>query len=492
MFFKPIGEEAGISSLKNANTVAKLLQSEDLQAGIRGQVIMIDEAGLLSTPDLKKVFDLAQENNARVLLSGDYKQHSSVQRGSAMKTLVQQAGIRPAEITEIRRQKNPAYRSAVEDFSRGDRADVVKGFDQLDGMGLVLEVADRDERHKQLAEGYVEAVKGGQSALVVSPTHAEGAAVTETIRTRLKQEGIIGQQDTSVKRLRNLQLTEAEKANPHAYEAGQIVQFHKPSKVIASSTFEREYVLGMGPHGPTIHSQFEKNSRTTKLGYNWKDETGLQRVAPVEKGLTYGSRATVLGRDEYDNVHVRTDSGDVVQLPLSEARKFSVYEETSVNLAQGDSIRISQNMYSKPKTKKDKKHRLSNGAIYRVDGFTNRGDIRLENGWIIDKEAGHLALGHVVTSHASQGKTVDVTFVSQSSESFAASSREQFYVSASRSKQAVFVFTDNKQDLRNQAILRSGERMASTELAAKSAASKAAGTEEERALRQRNLLQAVD
>ena len=69
----------------------------------------------------------------------------------------------------------------------------------------------------------------------------------------------------------------------------------------------------------------------------------------------------------------------------------------------------------------------------------------------------------MVTSHSSQGKTVDRVFVGQSSESFPASSREQFYVSASRARESVTIYTDNKQDLLD-AVSRSDERLSATEL----------------------------
>ena len=133
--------------------------------------------------------------------------------------------------------------------------------------------------------------------------------------------------------------------------------------------------------------------------------SGLQQQAPVPQGLTYGARGTVLGRDEAGRVHLRTEAGHVVQLPLSESEKFSVYERTEVQLATGDLIRITQNMNSKPRTRNADPHRLSNGSLYRVAGFTRSGDLRLENGWVIDKEAGFVAPGYVSTSYGSQGKT---------------------------------------------------------------------------------------
>ena len=71
----------------------------------------------------------------------------------------------------------------------------------------------------------------------------------------------------------------------------------------------------------------------------------------------------------------------------------------------------------------------------------------------------------VVTSHASQGKTVDHVFIGQSSESFPASSREQFYVSVSRARQQATIYTDDKESLLD-AVSRSDDRMTATEFVA--------------------------
>ena len=87
----------------------------------------------------------------------------------------------------------------------------------------------------------------------------------------------------------------------------------------------------------------------------------------------------------------------------------------------------------------------------------------MDNGWTVARDFGHIAHGYVVTSHASQGKTVDRVFVGQSSDSFGASSREQFYVSASRAHEQVTIYTDDKESLLS-AINRSDERLTASEL----------------------------
>ena len=111
----------------------------------------------------------------------------------------------------------------------------------------------------------------------------------------------------------------------------------------------------------------------------------------------------------------------------------------------------------------DGRHRLNNGALYTVKGFTAAGDLVVDNGWVIGKDFGHIAHGYVVTSHASQGKTVDKVFIGQSHESLPASDRQQLYVSVSRGREQAVIFTDDKQALR-EAVARDRERLTATEV----------------------------
>lgn len=150
--------------------------------------------------------------------------------------------------------------------------------------------------------------------------------------------------------------------------------------------------------------------------------------------------------------------GEGRALPLAHADRFQVYRPRALAVAVGDRLRVTANGRTK-----DGKYRLNNGAFVTVRGFTPEGDVVIDHGRVIGREFGHLAHGYVVTSHASQGRTVDRVLVAQSGESFPASSREQFYVSASRAREGVAVYTDDKQALRG-AIGRGDPRMTATDL----------------------------
>src|SRR6476660_3362906 len=89
--------------------------------------------------------------------------------------------------------------------------------------------------------------------------------------------------------------------------------------------------------------------------------------------------------------------------------------------------------------------------------FSDKGEI-VRNG-----SALHIDQGIAVTSHASQAKTVDQVIVSVPVRSFSQANEAQFYVSTSRARWAMHVFTDSKIALRD-AFIRSSKRLSSWDL----------------------------
>jgi conjugative relaxase-like TrwC/TraI family protein len=386
---------------QDAETVAHLLKNEALHPHLRGHVLWIDEAGLLSARQMRGIFQLAEKQDCRVILSGDTGQHTSVERGDALRLLETYAGLKAAQLTEIRRQKSDQYREAVRDLAKGDAR---RGFEKLDQMGAIKELPE-GERYKQLATDYANTVSRRKTALVVSPTHAEGERVTAEIREELKNRGKLGSDERKVTRLINQQWTEAQRSNSQSYHSGLSVQFHQNA------------------HG------FTRGQRLT-----------LSSV---------GHDGHVYAQDEYGRQHA---------LPLGQSSLFQVYEAQTLPLVPGDKVRITQNGFTS-----DGQHRLNNGAVYQVKGFTKMGDLKLTNGWVIDKNYGNLAHGYCQTSHVAQSKTVDRVFVAQSAASLGASSAEQFYVSVSRARDSVTVYTDDKARL-FETIQSSGARPTAHEM----------------------------
>jgi conjugative relaxase-like TrwC/TraI family protein len=376
----------------NADTVAKFLQSTEMQAAAKGGVIWVDESGLLGSRAMAALFRVTEHLGARVVLSGDEGQHRSVERGDPLRLLREYAGVEPAHVVEIQRQRG-LYKSAVAHLSGGD---VAKGFDLLTKMGCVREVEEA-EAHRRIAYDYATAIESKKSALIVSPTHAEGRRVTEAVRDELDRRGVLKGKSKTFDRLEDLRWTVAERGKADLYEKGMVIQFH-------------------------------------------------QNVA----GFKAGERHTVT--TQIPGVGVLLNNLKII--PLDKAQNFNVYKfhEADTTIKQGDLIRITANGRSNKAQSRafltPKSHAVNNGASYEVKGFTASGDIRLKNGWVIDKDFGHFTHGYCSTSHSSQGKTVDVVFIAQSANSFGATSAEQFYVSVSRGRIECVIYTDDVEGLR--------------------------------------------
>lgn len=387
-----------------AETVAKFLLDKKLQQNLKNQVLWVDEAGLLGTKDMAALLEVATKNNARLILGGDTRQHASVVRGDALRILNTVADIPTAEVSKIYRQKNEQYRSAVEDLSKGNVADA---FQKLDAIGSIKSVEPL-AASKVLVDDYVEATLKGKSALVVSPTHAQGEDVTEQIRNRLREEGLIGKKEITAARLNNLNYTEAEKKDWRNLKANQIIQFNQ-------------------------------NMPGIKRGSQWMvEDTNTKDLKIVDA------------------------TGQSKSLQIAKSNAFDVYEMRELNVSKGDKIRITRNGFDK-----DKK-RLNNGQILEVESVSKKGKIVLRNPisegtYMIDKSFGHIAHAHCITSHASQGKTVDEVFIMQPASTFAATDAKQFYVSVSRARERARIYTDDKEALLLYAS-ELGERQSASEL----------------------------
>ncbi|PYJ78831.1 MAG: hypothetical protein DME22_26320 [Verrucomicrobia bacterium] len=99
----------------------------------------------------------------------------------------------------------------------------------------------------------------------------------------------------------------------------------------------------------------------------------------------------------------------------------------------------------------------------KVEGFTKDVDLKLANGWVVSKDFGHWTHGYCLTSYNSQSKSVDCVFIAESAESFRAAGREQFYVSVSRFREALTIYTDDKHELL-RAVSKTSQRPSATDL----------------------------
>ncbi len=391
---------------EGATTIAELLTNKKMQNSVADGVIWVDESGLVGTKTMNKLVDLAEKQNARILLTGDIKQHNAVERGDAQRIIQKFGGIEPAYIKTIKRQQTKDYRSVVKDISEGD---ILKGYNKLDEIGAIKEHEDFAKLRESVAVEYAEALKKKEDTLLVATTHALGKAVTVAVRDKLKQENILKGKEKNFSIHENIGLTETQKQDAVNYQEGMAVQF------------------------------------------NFKRKGGVLR----------GSKYDVV-KSENGIVHLKNLKGQEHILDLSEPKMFSVYEKRKINVAVGDKLRITRNGVS------EEGKRLDNGTTLTVSAFDRKGNIRVKTSGkrelVLAKDFGNFTHGYYNTSIAAQGKSVNKVIIAQDSLSGKATSKEQFYVSTSRGKFSISIHTDDKQALLRN-IQRSSQRQTATEIA---------------------------
>jgi hypothetical protein len=106
----------------------------------------------------------------------------------------------------------------------------------------------------------------------------------------------------------------------------------------------------------------------------------------------------------------------------------------------------------------DGEHTLKNGMTKAIAEISDAGNIRLDNGWMISGDAGHFRHGYVESSFGAQGRTVQRAILAMSSASLPATNQEQMYVSSSRAKERMTLYTDCKQEVRD-AVQRSSKKL---------------------------------
>ncbi len=391
-------------------TVAGFLQKPgELKAGT---VVIVDEAGQIGGQQMLELFRRVVASNARLILSGDTRQHGAVAAGDALRAIEKHSGVRPVELTNIRRQ-NPAlaksiaehqrikeYRQAVEDARDGK---FVESFARLDKL-KTIEACTLADKHEKLTARYLELVKDHQSTVVVSQSWNEIHQVNDAIRVALKRDNLIGELETTLTTFQPVDLTDAQKRDARSYGENSALVFNRAVRGFKAGESARLKSIG------NEYLLVEGGGRTAKISFK-------------------------------------------------QLAKITVCQQKEMPLASGDQLQLKANGRSRENRK------LVNGELVTVKTVHADGRLGLADGRILDKNFRQFVRGYAITSYASQGKSVDHVLFSDSAAK-AATNRQQWYVTISRGKKGIHIFTTDKEQLREN-ITRSGERPSVMDLLAK-------------------------
>jgi ATP-dependent exoDNAse (exonuclease V) alpha subunit len=237
---------------------------------------------------------------------------------------------------------------------------------------------------------------------VVSQTWTEVHRINSHVRDALKSKGLLGANDTAVQVLDRVDLTNAQKRDERFYPQDAVIVFNQ--KV-----------------------------RQAEAGAKGKLGGILKSSVLVEVG------------------------GQFVTVSNRLLDRISVCQPRELSIADGDRLQLKANR------KLASRGRVTNGELVTVKSVRGDGGIELSDGRVLDDNFREFLPGHAITSYGAQGKTVDYVLFSDSTIK-AATNAQQWYVTISRGRRGIRIFTPDKEQLREN-LTRSGHRPLAMEFA---------------------------
>ena len=391
-------ENAGIKSQTIASFLNQIdnFSKEELKE-FKNAKLIVDEASMLGTKDMKKLIDFAKSAKAQIVLIGDVKQFKAIQAGDPF-SLLQENGMKTAKMSEVLRQKDETLKKAVNYLNKFNAE---KAFETLD-----KNIIETNNPVKNITEEFLNknnlkntdnliSLKDLDDKLIITNTNKLKNELNETIRKELKEKNLIDKKDFTFKVRENARITPSQAFLSENYEAGQKIFIQKEIK---------ELELKAGEEFEILKKDDEKNSIFIKKG----DE--LKEINLKNYGLN-----------------------------------LQVYNELEKNFSIGEKIVFEKN---------DKKLQVNNGETGIIKSIDESGNL------IIDKdgkkikfninEYNYLNHGYALTTYKSQGQTSKnvIAYLDAKAQNF-----NSFYVTVTRAQENLKIFTNDKELLKDMVQL---------------------------------------
>lgn len=278
-------ESAGF---EHADTVQRFLVSEAMQAQAVRRVLLVDEAGLLSTEQLDGLTRIAHAVRARLLLVGDTKQHYSVQRGDALRNIVRHSGTPVVRLSEVLRQREESDQRFSRLLASGE---ATEAFYYAARRGMIRETGSDEALFAEAAEHYADNRARRIETLVVIPFWEEIERFNGHARTALRQRGLLGEAEVVREAVKPLAWSEEQKIHWDQYQAGDWLLFVRDTRYFPRGTAAQ--VAAVLPDGLRVRRSRDRFAKITRRQRGAFDVGRLQTLP-----LSVGDRLLMRGRED--------------------------------------------------------------------------------------------------------------------------------------------------------------------------------------------------
>jgi hypothetical protein len=240
-----------------------------------GDLVLADEASMISNPDLADVVAYVTGRGAKLVLAGDVQQLQAVENGGGMSLLARRLGY--VQLAEPVRFSADWEREASLLFRGGDTSVLA----EYDAHGRILD-GEPEDVMEEAARRYVALTLDGKDVLLMAQDHAHRRELCRRIRGELKYLGLVSQGPT-------VQIADGQEAsvgdlivctkNDHSIVAGE------PGRTLANGDLLRiEEITG---DGITVRRALDVDPQTGRR--RWTDHAfsyGGYKLSELGYGVT--------------------------------------------------------------------------------------------------------------------------------------------------------------------------------------------------------------
>ncbi|HBE2449324.1 TPA: AAA family ATPase, partial [Escherichia coli] len=424
--------EAGVDARTLASFLSETRQA--IQAGetpdFRNVLFLTDESSMVGNRDMAELYQLVAAGGGRMVSSGDTAQLQAISTGQPFRLVQQRSAIDTVVMQEIVRQ-TPALRPAIESIIAGQVDTSLRQVDDVSPQQVprqagawvpeksVMEIRKPEKEPEQGRTAALEALKPEQ----LSPARTD---IIAAIRDDWMGRTPEAQQQTLIMAELN--------ADRHAInEAIHAARHEKGDTGAEERTF-------------TVLEPLRVPDNALRAAETFAEYTGA--VAMMNE--RYWTVAEVNTQDAV--VTLRNADGESVLISPQQntAQDISLFTPRELTVSQGDRVRF---------TRSDTDRGYVANSLWEVAGFTKEGAIRFRQGEqekIVDPQSmtedRHIDLAYALTVYGVQGASERFAIALTGTEGGRKRmvSLESTYVTLSRAKEHVQVYTDNLEDWQQQ------------------------------------------
>ena len=365
-------------------------KTEDARKALGGALLILDEASMVGTVQMRALTRIAAEAGAeRLALIGDRRQLRSVEAGQPF-GLLQDAGMPTARMDEVVRQRDADLRQAVLHMVADEPRLAVEEL----GKG-VLET-DSDELGRMAAQLWLDLDPGLRNGTaILAPTHELRAEINEAVRQGLEDEGVLHGPALEIERYVNLHLTRSQKGEVANYRPGDVAVFHHDVYGVRARAGDACRVLETQDDGRVLLAHPDGRER---------------RIDPA-------------GYIRY---------------------RLDLYETQAMVLQVGDRVRWTRNDTARGLINGEQARVLSIGPVNLRMRTQDGREIAMRRD---DPQLHHLDHAYSSTVHAAQGLTCDRVIAVLDTDGGRPADQAMFYVELTRARDNVVLLTDDREAL---------------------------------------------